>query len=449
MKINQEEVVDQQTVLHIELEEEDLATYLDRGYRRVVNRANIPGFRKGKAPRAIVERYLGRGSLLTEVMDYMLPDVTQRAIDTQDLETAGTPKVELLELEPVTLKATVALTPQVDLGAYRDIRLEESAVEITEDDIQQRLQGMQKNSGAWEPAERPVKLGDMVTMDVVGMVDDRSVLDQKGVVYVADKDSNLPFPGFSRNLEGAAVAAPQEFTLDIPNDYTDSRIAGKEANFTVIVSEVKEQNLPELDDEFAKSAGDGYESLAALREAIETDLQAEAEQAQLTQYREASLDELLKVTTVEMPPLLVEHEVEHMVSRRDQLVDRLNMRLDDYLTYTGKTEDQIRDEMNEHAVERLTRSYALAELAEREGLEVSAEEIDEKIQAIEASGDEQAEALKDRDLDSQEIRNSISETLLVGKSLDRLTAVARGEDPKLNSSQQGSEEEGDTVDDDA
>ena len=163
MKITQEDVVDRQTVLQIELEKDDLDTYLDRGYRRVVDRTVVPGFRKGKAPRFIIERYLGRESLLHESLDFMLPDVAERAIAAKDLKSEGTPRIELLEMEPVTLKATVALAPHVDLGPYKEIRVDEAVQPVTEEQVQERLLKLQEEAASWEPVERPVKLGDMVT----------------------------------------------------------------------------------------------------------------------------------------------------------------------------------------------------------------------------------------------------------------------------------------------
>ena len=431
MKITQEEVVEQQTVLHIELEDEDLEPYLDRGYRRVVNKAMVPGFRKGKAPRFIVERYMGRESLINEVIDPLLFESTQRAIETQELKSAGMPNVELLEMEPVTIKATVALMPEVELGTYRDIRVEAEPVEVSEEDVQNQLKQLLESSGTWEPAERAVQLGDMVTMDVAGTADGASVMDQRDAVYVVreEKESAMPFLGFAEHLKGIKVGEPKEFTLTISEDHSDSEIAGKEAVFNVTVSEIKEQHLPELDDEFAKSLDNGYDSLEALREGTAQNLKEEAERAHEQQYREASLEELLKATTMELPPLLVEHEVERMASRRDAFVDRLNIRMDDYLRYTGKTEEGIREEMQESAVEQLTRSYALATLAESENLRVSDEEIDEKVGEIEASrdGESNHDHDHDPDLESVEVRSSISESLLVSKALDRLTAIARGE----------------------
>ncbi|MCH9009270.1 MAG: hypothetical protein IIC21_01430, partial [Chloroflexi bacterium] len=171
MKITQEEEVDRQTVLHIELDEEDLDPYLDRGYRRVAQRTAIPGFRKGKAPRRIIEQFLGREVLLNEVLDTMLPEVTGRAIDEQSIEAVGLPQIELLDLDPLTVKAVVPLVPDIDLGSYREIRVEEETTEVGEEDIQSRLEQLQHSMASWEPVQRPVVLGDMVTMKAEGTAD--------------------------------------------------------------------------------------------------------------------------------------------------------------------------------------------------------------------------------------------------------------------------------------
>jgi len=132
VKITQGEIEDRQTVLRVELEDEDIATYLDQGYRRLVQRTSIPGFRKGKAPRRIVENFLGRESLINEVIDSMLPEVTTKAITEQELDAGGLPSIELIEMDPFTFEATVPLTPEVDLGQYSDIRVEQEAAEVTE-----------------------------------------------------------------------------------------------------------------------------------------------------------------------------------------------------------------------------------------------------------------------------------------------------------------------------
>ena len=433
MKITQEDVVERQTVLLIELDDEDLGPYLDRSYRRVVQQVNIPGFRKGKAPRPIVERFVGRETLIQDSLDYMLPDVTQRAVEAQELETAGIPKLEVEGFDPVTVKATVALTPSVDLGDYKAIQVEEPVIEVSEEDIEERLEALRREASSWAPVERAVELGDLVTMSVQGSVDGQTFMDQPDAVHIAEEGSVVPLPGFSARLVGAGVGGAHEFDLSVPQDHPDATLAGKEARFSVTVSEVKERQLPELDDEFAKGARDGFDSLGALREDIERTANEEAENARVTQFREACIEALLSQSTVELAPLLVDHEIEHMVDRRNRFVDSLNMNMSDYVKITGKTEEETQEEMTGSAVERLTRSWALSTLAELEELEVSQEEIDERIQELADSSEDPSKFLKDRNLRSEEVTESLRQSILMEMAVNRLSDLARKKPVKSKS----------------
>ena len=431
MKITQDEAVDRQTILHIELEDEDLAPYLDRSYRKLAQQLSIPGFRKGKAPRAVVESFVGRESLIHESLDDMLPVMTQRAIDEQEIEAAGTPAVEIVELDPVTVKATVPLIPEVDLGAYKDIRLDDTTVEITSEDVDGRLGELQDQASSWEPVEREVAAGDMTTMDVKGHVDEEYILNNEDAVYVVDLESTLPFAGFSEQLVGMEVGVEKEFTLKVPDDHADNRFAGQNVHMSVTVKDVKERLRPELDDEFAKSVGDGYETFVELRESTEAEIKTQAEEAQAAQYRESALDALVSGGTFEVAPMLIDHEVEHMVDRRDRFVERLEVSMDDYLRYTGKSDEEMKVEMREHAMERFTRSYALSNLAEAENIVIPDEDIDERIKELEAAREGQENTPEDQsevDLNSEAARTSIKESLLVSKSLDRLVRIAKGDE---------------------
>jgi trigger factor len=186
-----------------------------------------------------------------------------------------------------------------------------------------------------------------------------------------------------------------------------------------------------LDDEFAKSVGDGYETLVELRESTETDITTQAVEAQAGQYRESALDALVSGSTFDVPPMLIDHEVEHMVDRRDRFVERLEVSMEDYLRYTGKSDDEMKDEMREHAMERFTRSYALSNLAEAENIVIPDEDIYERIKELEADREGQENTPEDQsnvDLSSEAARTSIKESLLVSKSLDRLVSIAKGDE---------------------
>lgn len=445
MQITQEQVVDRQAVLRIELEDSDLAPYLDRGYRRLVQKANIPGFRKGKAPRQVVEQYFGREGLLQEVLEYTVSDVTSKAIESQKLDASGLPKVELVDLKPVVVKATVPLTPDVDLGAYQAIRVPLKPIEVTEEQVNERIERVRDGQATWEPVERPAQMGDLLTGHVQGIVGGQKWIDQSDAVFVLDKEGDRPIPGFSEAVAGAEKGVAKEFTLTMPADYADTKLAGKEGKFTVTAGEVKQRNLPALDDGFAKGVGEGYESLAALREAVRKELNAEAEAARDAEYREEALKALVAHAKVALPPLLVEHETEHVLEDRQRTLARLNVRLDDYLRYSKTTVEKLQEESKQSAQERLVRAFAVRKFADLEQVGVSDEEVETRLTALKEQAEQmraranqsrRAERRKD-ELDSDETKESVKRTIVMEKALDKLVTIAKGEAPEAASAAPG------------
>ena len=435
MKITQEEVVDRQAVLHIELEDEDMAPYLERAYRRVVQRTNVPGFRKGKAPRSIIEGILGRERLVAESLDDVLPAVTHQAITEQELDAEGTPNVELVSLAPVTVKATVPLTPTVELGGYLDIRVEEDQVEIPDEDLDAEIESLREDAAVWEPVERPVEFGDRITMAALGHAGEESIIDTTATEYVVDEESALPFAGFAAEVVGAEVDSPFEFHLTIPDDYFNVSIAGKEAHFRITVKEIKEQSLPAVDDEFAKGVGDGYDTLEELRDSLRTRMMSEAEQARDMELRENALDKLVEGAEFDIPPLLIDHEIQHMIERRDEFVGRMNVTLDEYYKFTGKSEEEQLEEMRELAVGRFSRTHALYSLARAESIEVSDEEVEQRLADLRETASKDGASVDESRLDSPEADAAIRESMLVGKAMDRLVEIARGQSDSTTDSE--------------
>mgnify|MGYP003309898626 FL=1 len=312
MKITQDDVVERQTVLHIELEEDDVDPYLNRAYQRVVQKVNIPGFRKGKAPRRIIEQYFGRESMLNEILDTMLPELTTQAITDQNLDAVGLPSIELEDLDPFQFSATVPLRPEVDLGEYSSIRIDRSPPVIEDDAIDNRIEQIRLSVATWEPTERPVEIGDMVTAQIKGTIEENTIFDEADAVYLVNEEIGRPFPGFSENLVGLETNKSSQFDLLIPEDFADSNLAGKDAHFEVTIKDIKTRILPEVDDEFAKGIGEGYESLEELKNEIQKGIQTEAEEENSRVHRESIVEALMANATVDMSPLLLQREAEHM-----------------------------------------------------------------------------------------------------------------------------------------
>ena len=443
MRITQGEIVDLQTVLHIEMEDEDIRPYLDSGYQKVKPHISFPGFRKGRVPRHIALQFLGKEALLNEVLDTMLPEVTEKAINEQELERGGMPDLELLDLDPVTFTATVPLKPEVELGDYRDIRVETEQSEVGEEDVQERLERLRNSMASWEPVERLVEMGDMVTMTATGTVEGDTILDETDTVYLLAEDADRPFPGFAEALVGAELDTPKEFELAVAEDFPIDDVAGKPVQVSVTVSDVKERVLPELDEEFAQGIGEGYDSLEALREQIEEELKSESEMTAEQELRESAVNSLLQGATTTIAPVIIQQEAQRMVNEQEQMLARLNIRFDDYLRSIGSSEDEVREQAREEAIIRIERAVALEKLGEVEGIDVSDDEVEERIQSIIENDLEQSAYDDEDDFDdddfeevpeieiTDEMRSSIRRMVHSEKVMERLVAIVKGEAPDL------------------
>ena len=277
MKVTTESSSAVEVILNVEMDASDEDPYIDRSYRRTVGRLNIPGFRKGKAPRSIVESYVGRIALVQEALDFMVPETLNQALQDEDIQAFVEPRVEILELEPVSFKAIIPLEPTVDLGGFYDVRLEKDAVAISDEEVDQVLERIRREMAPWEPVTRPVQFGDLLNLNVRGEMDGAEVVNDQEVDYIPETTNVLPFPGFAEHLENMEEGGQKDFTVTIPEDYPRPEYAGKDVAFNVEVISVKEKALADLDDEFAKGVGEGFDDLPALRSHILERITGEAE----------------------------------------------------------------------------------------------------------------------------------------------------------------------------
>lgn len=419
MNISVEEIGQRQVILNIEVEPDEVEKSLEKAYWRLVNKTNVPGFRKGKAPRSTLERYLGRETLLDDALEGLVSETYRRAVEEKALDTVGQPRIEILEREPVSFKATVSLRPIVELGDYHQLSF--TPEPVPEQDVGAAIEQLRLANTPWEPAERPAAFGDLVAFDVQGTVGEKSVLSQVGAQYRISSDSNSPVPGFAAQLIGMEKEQHKEFSLPFPTDHPAADLAGKECLFKVTLHEVKEQRLPELNDEFAKGIGGGFETMEALRKRVAADLKERAERQAMARLESNAVEALVGMSRVEYPPLFEEREVDSLI--KDELESiQGNVRLADYLTRVGKTEDQLREELKPVAVKRVTRSLVLGKLAELEKIEVSSAEIDEEIDRIAKQAGERADRVK-RALGSPGGRQSLENTLLTRKTLKCLVDI--------------------------
>ena len=425
MKVTNEKTENRQAFLTVEMEPAEVEKSLEEAYRRLVKRANIPGFRKGKAPRDVIERYLGRDSLLEDALNKLVPEACEQAIKEQEIEAIAHPQIEITQTEPLIFKATVPLTPQIELGDYHQVRLEPEPVSVDEEKVDQVLEQLRHQQAIWEPVERPLDFSDLVILDVESHIEDKPFISQKGVQYQVHRDSSAPAPGFAEQLLGMKKGEAKEFNIEYPPDYPRAELAGKEARFKVKIGEIKQEKLPDLNNELAREVDPKFKTLASLRKQVSADLQRNAERKARLDFEDRVIEAVTDTAQVEFPPILVELEIDQLIAQRLRSWQMDWDALGEYLNRINKTEEELREELRPLATKRVSRSLALGKIAATEKIRVTDAEIDTEIKNM-LKGD-----IKDRDklekqLNTPQSRESIGQILFTRKTIRRLVAIAEG-----------------------
>ena len=428
MQVTRESDSSTEVTLNIAMDTEDEEPFLNRSYRRLAGRVNIPGFRPGKAPRSVVENHLGRMTLVQEALEFMIPESLDQVLKDHEISAFAEPQLEVLDLEPVSFKAVVPLEPEVDLGEFRSIRVTAAPVEIGQEDIDKVLEGLQFESAPWEPAERPVAFGDLVTLNVKGTIIGEDAIDDEGVDFIPQLDNNLPLPGFSVYLEGMTEGQEKAFTLAVPDDYPQENYAGKECHFQVEVVAVKEKQLPDLDDEFAKGVREGYESMDALTEYIRQRLTDEGEATAQRDMERNAMDQLKELATIQASELIYQREMDSIREDHERTLRNQRLDMETYLRFVGQTEEDFQDQLRPQAEDRLTTFLIIRKLAEHEELEIESSEIDAEIDRLMENSSEETSASLRRMLNTDDSRESMRSSLMNRKVLARLVEIATVQD---------------------
>ena len=435
MKVTNEKIEDSQVFLSIEMEPAEVEESLEESYHRLVKKTDIPGFRRGKAPRAILERYLSKESLFEDALSNLLPKACEKAIKEQKLEAIAQPHIEVAQTDPVIFKAVVSLRPTVKLGDYHHIQVTAEPVEVSEDDVSAIIERLRHQRAAWEPVERPVGFNDLVVLDIKSNIEDKPFINQEGVQYQVVQNYSFPVPGFAEQLLGMGRDEEKEFQLQFPLDYPKGELAGKEASFKVRVVEIKQERLPELNSEFAKEIDPNFETLDSLREQVLADLKLRAEEKARIDFEEQVTEAVVDITQVEFPPVLVEMEVDRLLNQRLQRWQTGSNSLEEYLRTINKTEEEIREELRPLATKRTIWSLVLGEVTEAEKIEVSDSEIDTEIENIAKDTDEGKKGELKGFLNTPQARESIKQTLMTRKTIQRLVEIAKGSNISIETPQ--------------
>ncbi len=426
MKVTDKKIENSQALLTIEMEPTEVEKSLEESYHRLVKKTRIPGFRKGKAPRLVLESYIGKESLLEDALNNLLPDTYAKAVKEQEIKAFAQPHIEITQTDPLIFKVTVPLTPEIKLGDYHSIQVTPKEVaEVTDNEVNATLEQIRHQHATWEPVERQVNLADLVILDIESHIEDKPFINQKGAQYQVLPDSSYPVPGFAEQLVGMKKEEEKEFKLQFPADYPKDELAGKEPLFKVRLAEIKQEILPELNDELVRGIDPDLKTLDSLREQVATVLRLEAERKARVDFEERVIDAVVDITQVDFPPILVEMEIDRLINQRLQRWQMSREGLDEYLGRINKTEKELREELHPLAVKRATQSLVLGRVAEEERIEVSDSEIDTEIENMTKGKAENRDELQ-KYLNTPQSRESIKLFLITRKTIQQLAEIAKG-----------------------
>ena len=403
-----------------ELEKASQAVYL-----RMKNRFNIPGFRKGKAPKTMIEKMYGKGVFLEDAVNDLLPGAYEDAVKESGLEVVSEPELGFEQVEPdkdVIFTATVAVKPEVTLGQYKGIEVEKAVIEVSDDEIMAEIKKEQeKNATTTTVDDRPVQDKDETVIDFEGFVDGTPFEGGKGTDYSLTIGSGAFIPGFEEQLIGAKIGEEVEVNVTFPEEYHAKDLAGKAAVFKVTVKEIKVKELPEADDEFASEVSE-FSTLAEYKEDIKKNLTERKEREAKTAKEDKVVEAAVENASMEIPDAMVNTQAKNMVNDYAQRMQQQGISMDMYMQYTGQTREAMVEQMKPQALKRIQTRLVLEAVVAAENIQVSDEELDKEVENMASMYQMDKEILMS--FMGDEEKESMKKDLAVQKAVDLLVAEA-------------------------
>lgn len=408
--------------LEIEVSEEQFEKGIQKAYKKNVGRFNIPGFRKGKAPRVIIERYYGEGVFYEDAINEVCPEAYQAAVDQHKLHPVDRPEIDIVQLEkgkPFIFKAIVTVKPEVVLGDYKGIRVEKKEYPVTDEDVDKELENMRNANARMVAVEgRPAKKDDMVIIDYKGFVGEEQFEGGTAENQPLVLGSGHFIEGFEDQLIGAKAGDSVEVKVTFPEDYHAEHLAGKEAVFKVDVKEIKEKELPDLDDEFAKDVSE-FETLEDLKKDIRKKLEERAAHRAKHETEDEVIKKVTELSEIDIPEVMIEKQIDSMIRDFEMQLMYQGLKLEGYLDYYNKSMEEFRDGLRDEATERVRKQLTLEKVSQVEGVTASEEELDKELE-------EMAKRYKMEDIEKfkksmgEDELNYIRESIIIRKTVDLL-----------------------------
>ncbi len=410
-----------QVELTISVDKEEFDKAMNQAYRKNVGKMNVPGFRKGKAPRKIIEKMYGEGVFFEDAVNACYPAAYDAAVAEAKIEPVDHPEVTVDELSPegFTFKALVTVKPEAKISDYKGLIVEKSRVSVTEKDVKEELNRMADRNARLETVDRPVKDGDTVTLDFEGFVDGVAFEGGKGENYTLGIGSGMFIPGFEEQIVGKKAEEPFDVNVTFPEQYQAAELAGKPAVFKCLVHEVKETQKPALDDEFAKDVSE-FDTLDELKADLKVKIKENKERAAENEYDEKLIDAMLEHFEAEIPEVMFEAQIDRIVEDFGYKLSMQGMGLDTYLQMNDMPMESFRKLFREQAEKQVKVRLALEAIAAQENLEVSEEELDKEFASLAEQNNLPADRVKQL-LPAESLRGD----LLTQKAVELIKSAAK------------------------
>lgn len=425
MSLQVEKLEKNMAKLTIEVSAEEFEEAIQKAYLKNRGKIMIPGFRKGKAPRKMIEKMYGAGIFYEDAVNDLLPDAYDKEVETCDLEIVSQPKIDVTQVEagqPLIFTAEVALKPEVKLGEYKGIEVEKKNIEVTEEEIQAEIdKERENNSRVIDVDDRAVENGDMVKLDFEGFVDGVAFEGGKGEDYDLTIGSGNFIPGFEEQLVGVKIGEDTEVNVTFPEEYHAPELAGKAAVFKCKVNEIKVKELPEADDDFAKDVSE-FDTLDEYKEDVKKNLTEKKEKEAKTEKEMAVVEKIVENAEMEIPDPMVDEQVRRMADDFANRIQSQGLSVEQYFQFTGMTAEKLLEQMRPEAVKRIQNSLVLEAVAEAEQIEISDERLEEELVKMAEAYKIELDKLKE--MVSEDAKAQIKKDLAVQAAVDLVRDAA-------------------------
>ena len=413
-----------QVELEISITPEEFDAAQDAAFRKLVRNLRMPGFRPGKVPRKLFENTYGTAQIVEKALDEIVPAKYAAAVEEHGIEPLDRPQMELLpeeEGQPLRVKAVVPIRPSFELASYSGIEIADVPEAATDSEVDAALEQMRRNAATLVPVDRPVQAGDVATLDYVGKVDGVAFDGGSAEGQETELDAGRFIPGFVEGIVGMRAGETKDVHATFPDPYANADLAGKEAIFTITVHEVKEPELPPLDDELAKRVSRS-ETLADLRADVKRRLDETVKGNARRRMSSELLDKLVAANDVPLPHVLVEREIGSLMNDSRQYVARAGVTWDDYLRESGKTEDELRDGYRAEAERRVKTTLLVEAIAKQEGVQATQADVEAELDALAAQYGQPRERIVQA---LQQNVGALIDGIVRTKTIDRLIDQAK------------------------